>query len=205
MFGACCSGAVCHGLSRWCVGDLGEECYTEYNPSNYNGTWSYMFECFTGGGCQGGGSIQGDAGTQFNRNIFGLSFGLKNQLSFGLRFSTLRKCSNMCSLDMSKNQNGISIPFSSQNSSQDIFYWIAPQWTANAASTSRPRGARSYTSSSTTRKGLRRPGPATRRTTAVRTAPSLPRATQRRDTAVSEKHATPSNRRPQTRVVNFYR
>ena len=62
------------------------------------------------------------SGAQFNRNIFGLSFGLKNQLSFGLRFSTLRKCSNMCSLDMSQNQNGISIPFSSQNSSQDIFY-----------------------------------------------------------------------------------
>ena len=29
-------------------------------------------------------------GNQFNRNIFGLSFGLKNHSSFGLRFLTLR-------------------------------------------------------------------------------------------------------------------
>ena len=63
-------------------------------------------------------------GTQFNRKHFGLSFGLKKLLSSGLRFSTLRKCSKMCSLDMSQNQNGISIRFSSWNSSQFFFYWI---------------------------------------------------------------------------------
>ena len=34
-----------------------------------------------------------------------LSFGLKNHLSFDLRFPTLRKFSNMNSLDMSQNQN----------------------------------------------------------------------------------------------------
>ena len=50
---------------------------------------------------------------------FGLSFGLKNNLSFGLRFPTLRNCSKMGSLDMSQNPNGISIRFSSQNSSQN--------------------------------------------------------------------------------------
>ena len=48
-------------------------------------------------------------GAQFNRNNFGLSFGLKNHLSFGLRFPTLRKNSKMGSLDMSQNQNGISV------------------------------------------------------------------------------------------------
>ena len=53
-------------------------------------------------------------------NIFGLSFGLKNHLNFGLRFHTQRKCSKMVSLDMSQNQNGISIRFSSQNSSQNV-------------------------------------------------------------------------------------
>ena len=41
----------------------------------------------------------------------GLSFGLKNHFSFGLRFPILRKSSKMGSLDMSKNQNGISINF----------------------------------------------------------------------------------------------
>ena len=34
-------------------------------------------------------------GRPFNRNTFGLSFGLKNHLSFGLRFPTLRKSSKM--------------------------------------------------------------------------------------------------------------
>ena len=48
--------------------------------------------------------------------------GLKNHLSFGLRFLTLRKCSKMDSLDMSQNQNGISSRFSSQNSSQNLLY-----------------------------------------------------------------------------------
>ena len=62
------------------------------------------------------------AGAQFNRQNFGLSFGLKNHLSFGLRFPTLRKCSKMGSLDMSRNQNGISIRFSSRNSSQTFVY-----------------------------------------------------------------------------------
>ena len=46
---------------------------------------------------------------------FGLSFGLKNHSRFCLTFHTLRKCSQMGSLDMSQNQNGISICFSSQN------------------------------------------------------------------------------------------
>ena len=32
------------------------------------------------------------SGAQFNGNIFGMSFGLKNHFSFGLRFPTLRKC-----------------------------------------------------------------------------------------------------------------
>ena len=44
-------------------------------------------------------------GAQFNRKLFGLSFGLKNHLSFGLRFPTIRKCSKMGSLDMSQSQN----------------------------------------------------------------------------------------------------
>ena len=34
----------------------------------------------------------GVAGTQFNRESFGLSFGLKNHSRFVLRFHTLRKC-----------------------------------------------------------------------------------------------------------------
>ena len=67
------------------------------------------------GAAAGGGRLAGGAGTQFNRNIFGLSFGLKNHLSFGLRFSNMRKCSKMGSSDTSQNQNGISIRFSSQN------------------------------------------------------------------------------------------
>ena len=67
------------------------------------------------------------AEAQFNRKKFGLSFGLKNHLSFGLRFPTLRKCSKMGSLDTSQNKNRISIRFSSQNSSQIFFYWIGPQ------------------------------------------------------------------------------
>ena len=56
--------------------------------------------------------------------IFGLSFGLKNHLSFGLRFPTPRQCSKM-GLDMSQNQNGTSSHFSSQNSSQNVFCCIA--------------------------------------------------------------------------------
>ena len=52
---------------------------------------------------------------------FWLEFWLENSLKF-----RLRKCSKMGSLDMSQNQNGISIRFSSQNSSQFFFYWIAP-------------------------------------------------------------------------------
>ena len=49
-------------------------------------------------------------------------FGSKNHLSFGLRFPTLRKCSKMGSLYMSRNKNGISIPFSRRNSSQHFVY-----------------------------------------------------------------------------------
>ena len=60
-----------------------------------------------------------EAGRQFN---FGLSFGLKNHLSFTWRFPTLRKCSKMGSLDTSENTNGISSRFSNQNSSQNCFY-----------------------------------------------------------------------------------
>ena len=52
-----------------------------------------------------------DPGWQFNRKIFGLSFGLKNNLSFDLRFPTLEKSSKMGGLDMSQNQNGISNRF----------------------------------------------------------------------------------------------
>ena len=33
----------------------------------------------------------GHPGRQFNKNNFGLSFGLENELSFGLRFPTLMK------------------------------------------------------------------------------------------------------------------
>ena len=68
------------------------------------------------------------AGALFNRINFGLSFGSKNHLSFDLRFPTLRKHSKMGSLDMSQNQNGISICFSSRNSSQNFVYWIASQF-----------------------------------------------------------------------------
>ena len=46
----------------------------------------------------------------------------KKHLSFGLRFPTLGKCSKIGSLDISRHQNGISIRFSSQNSSQTLFY-----------------------------------------------------------------------------------
>ena len=58
------------------------------------------------------------AGRQSNRNFFGLSYSLKNHLSFGLRFPTLIKSSKIGSLDISQNQNGISSRFTSQNSSQ---------------------------------------------------------------------------------------
>ena len=60
-------------------------------------------------------------GWQFNSKKFGLSFSLKNHLSFGLRFPKLIESSNMGSLDMSIIQNGISCCFSSQNSSQTLF------------------------------------------------------------------------------------
>ena len=53
---------------------------------------------------------------------FQLEFSLKNHLSFGMRFPSLRKSSRMGSLDMSQNQNGISSHFSSRNSSQNVFY-----------------------------------------------------------------------------------
>ena len=67
--------------------------------------------------------IEGEeAGGQFNRKSFGLSFGLKNGLGFGLRFPVLRKSSKMGSLDISQNQNGTSIRFSSRNSSQIVIY-----------------------------------------------------------------------------------
>ena len=49
---------------------------------------------------------------------FGLSFVLKNHLSFGLRFPTVRKCLKSGRLDMSQNQNGISSRFAGQK----IFY-----------------------------------------------------------------------------------
>ena len=42
-------------------------------------------------------------GWQFNSKKFGLSFSLKNHLSFGLRFPKLIESSNMGSLDMSHN------------------------------------------------------------------------------------------------------
>ena len=58
-------------------------------------------------------------GRRINRQNFGLSFGLKNHLSFGLRFPEIRTCSKMGSLDMSRNQNGILIRFSSRKSSQN--------------------------------------------------------------------------------------
>ena len=45
---------------------------------------------------------------QFNRK----RFGLKNHLSFDSRFPTLRKSLKKVGLDMSQNQNGISICFS---------------------------------------------------------------------------------------------
>ena len=51
--------------------------------------------------------LVGGAGEQFNRENFGLSIGMKNHLSFGLRFPTPRKCSKMGHLDTSWNQNGI--------------------------------------------------------------------------------------------------
>ena len=53
-----------------------------------------------------------------------MSFGLNNHLSFGVRFPTLITFSKMGSLDMSRNQNGISVRFSSRNSSQKNFYSI---------------------------------------------------------------------------------
>ena len=49
-----------------------------------------------------------------------LEFWLENHLSFGMRFPTPRKCLKTGSLDMSQNQNGISISFSSRNSSQNF-------------------------------------------------------------------------------------
>ena len=62
------------------------------------------------------------AGTQFNRNIFGLSFGLKNGLRF--RFDSA-KCLNYTFLNVflvSEISSQNSIGFSSQNSSLKWFY-----------------------------------------------------------------------------------
>ena len=44
-----------------------------------------------GGGGVRGADERGEPGRRFNRQNFGFSFGLKNRLSFGLRFPTLRK------------------------------------------------------------------------------------------------------------------
>ena len=50
-----------------------------------------------------------------------MSFSLKNHLSFGLRFPTLRKRSKMGSLDMSQNQNRISGRFFKPELKPNIF------------------------------------------------------------------------------------
>ena len=44
-------------------------------------------------GRSGGKAFVGASGTHFNRNNFDLSFGLKNNLSFGLRFPYTKKMS----------------------------------------------------------------------------------------------------------------
>ena len=57
--------------------------------------------------CNVGSIEESIPGAQFNRNLRNLGFGLKNHLSFGLRFPAIRKCSKIHSSDMCANQNGI--------------------------------------------------------------------------------------------------
>ena len=56
---------------------------------------SHLEAAREGGELGGGGGGTPKPGRQFNRK----KIGLKNHLSFGLRLSTLRKCSKMGSLD----------------------------------------------------------------------------------------------------------
>ena len=54
---------------------------------------------------------ESSTGKQFIR----YNFSLINHLSLGLRFSRLQKCLKMCTLDMSRNHNGVSSCFSRQD------------------------------------------------------------------------------------------